>query len=497
MDAVLVAGAGPTGLVLACGLAAAGVPVRVIDRADGPATSSRALGLQPRGAEVVERAGALGNLPERSVRIGEIRVNAHGRLLASLKVGMPTKLVTRPGLLMSQAEIEGRLRNRLADLGVKPEWGTELTGLDQDERGVTVRLSTGERAGAAWLAGCDGAHSGVRKAAGIAFTGVPLLERFLLADVHASLPFPRTAVSVWLDGDAMIAAFPLPGGDLWRLMAPAPAPAPERSTKDIPAALAAELERQSGIPASAVRSAEWASSFQIHRRLASSYRSGRVLLAGDAAHIHSPLGGQGLNTGIGDAENLAFKLALVASGRASAALLDSYEAERRPVASEVLSSTSGLTQLMLGDNPIARVVRDRVAVPLLNTAWVRRTIWEQSSQLKVSYRRGPLGAPRAWLSGGPRPGDRVASIPCRRADGTPTALHAELGHRWALLTTEPGYEAAARARLGDLVTVLVPERAPVRGAVLVRPDAHAGFCGTGPDALGRWLDDALERGRAR
>lgn len=501
---VVIVGAGPTGLVLACGLLASGVAVRLVDQAPGPARTSRALGLQPRGTEVIDRLGALNDLPTQAVRIRQIDVHLNGRHAASLRVGQRTRLVTRPGLIVSQAEIEAGLRHRLSELGGHVEWGRELLAAEQDTHGVAVRLSGQQSVRAGWLVGCDGAHSQIRKLAGIDFPGVAIIERFLLADVHADLPLPRDAVSVWLQGENMVGAFPLPGVDLWRLMAPAPLDAAEDSDHEtVLDRLARLLAARSGYPASCVRDAMWTSTFRLHRRLASTYRRGRLLLAGDAAHIHSPFGGQGMNTGLGDAENLAWKLALVITGRADQRLLDSYQAERRPIATEVLSSTTALTRLVVGDSAIARQVRDHMVVPLMNRPWVQRLIWEQASQLKVSYRHGPLGQRRRQVpTNHPRCGDRVPDLTCHRADGSSTRLHAELGARWALLTplTKAAEECAvvARKRLGaEGVTVLVPTREPQK-VILVRPDAHLGWYGPPvPDALDRWLTGMLERGRVR
>ncbi|MGH8904250.1 MAG: FAD-dependent monooxygenase [Egibacteraceae bacterium] len=497
--AVMIVGAGPTGLALACGLLGSGVPVRVVDCACGPAVTSRALGLQPRGVEVLDRLGALGDLPQRGLPIGEVVVNVNDRQVARLSLGRPTRLVTRPGLLISQAEIEAGLRRRLEGLGTVVEWGREMLDADQDPDGVTVRLDGGDTIRAAWLVGCDGAHSRVRKVAGIGFPGVPLVERFLLADVHVDLPLPRDAVSVWLHGEDMVGAFPLPGADLWRVMMPAPAGVAEDLPPEGVLALITQLwEKRTGYAARRVRSAEWISTFRIHRRLAETYRRGRMLLAGDAAHIHSPFGGQGMNTGIGDAENLAWKLAVVANGRADQALLDSYEAERRPVAVEVLDSTSWLTRLVLGENRVARLLRDHVFVPLMNRPLIQRLIWEQASQLNVTYRGGPLATQsRRRLGDGPRPGDRVPDLVCVRTDGSKTRLHAELGTRWALLgTPSPAIQACAevvRTKLGlETVTMLAPVDGQPRDTFLVRPDAHLAWRGApAPEPIEQWLAAAL------
>ena len=482
MDEVVVVGAGPTGLATACALRAAGVDVRVIDAADGPACTSRALGIQPRGAEVLARLGALGDLPSRCLPIRQVVVSVDGCELARLRVGMPTRLVRRPGLLVGQTEIEDALRRRLAALGGHVEWGRRVSGPEQDGACVTLRVAGGPlRAG--WVVGADGAHSAVRRGAGVAFPGVPLVERFLLADIDADLAadldLPRDAVAVWLRGEEMLGAFPLPdgaGGRRWRLMAPAPAP-----VDDVLTALVGMLESHTGRPAPVSR-AVWTSEFRIHRRLAETYRRGRVLLAGDAAHIHSPFGGQGLNTGIGDAENLAWKLTLVVRGHAGEALLDTYGAERRPVAAEVLAATSGLTGAVLGRGTTARLMRDHLLVPLLNRPAVQRLVWERASQLQITYRGGPL-APRSWALRSPRPGDRVPDLPCRTTDGAPTTLHAALGPAWVVLTPAEGdtCAAAARAALGPLVTEL---RCPdVRDVLLVRPDAHLAWRGRSAAAL--------------
>ena len=514
---VVIVGAGPTGLALACGLSAGGVSVRVLDKAPGPASTSRALGLQPRGSEVLDHLGALGDLADRSVRIGRIAIHVGGSRAGTLEVGRPTPLVTRPGLLVSQAEVEAALRTRLRGLGGSVEWGQEVADIAQDPQGVTVTTAgrsdaetPREKFRASWLVGCDGAHSQVRKLADIGFPGVALIERFLLADVHVDLPIPRNEVAVWLRADQMLGVFPLPGKDLWRLMAPAE-PLPAAATGDeVVSTLLASWCEHTGLDAPAVKDVVWTSTFRVHRRLADRYRQGRILLAGDAAHIHSPLGGQGMNTGLGDVENLAWKLALVARGRADVTLLDTYQEERRPVAAEVLGSTSAMTRVVLGDSAPARLIRDGVFVPLLKRPFVQRLIWEQASQLKVGYRRGGLarGGRRQGFAVARRrlrAGDRVPDLPCRRADGTHTRLHAELGGRWVLLGSRTAVASAAdaaAAQLGaDLVTGLESLEPSAGDILLVRPDGHLACRVDGADAVGAaegvstWIGRALEGGR--
>jgi 4,5-epoxidase len=478
---VVVVGAGPTGLTAACSLRSAGVSVRVLDKADSPAVTSRALGLQPRGVEVLDRLGALGDLPQRGLPVRRVDVNVDGRSLASFPVGQPTRLHGPAGLLISQAEIEGNLRKRLSELGGSVEWDTPVTAVRADPDGATVAAG-GEAIHTGWVVGADGAHSTIRKAMGIGFPGVPLIERFLLADVHAELDYSREGATSWLHGRKLLAAFPLPGADLWRVMAPAPDDLPDNPGQDeIVGYLGSRLAEDTG---GSIGSVVWTSMFRIQRRLADTYRLGRVLLAGDAAHIHSPLGGQGMNTGMGDAENVAFKLALVISGRADATLLDSYERERRPVASSVLQSTSGLTQILVGQGRASRLLRDKLAIPMLNNPWMQRRITDKASQLKVSYRSGSLAQRRLP---GLRPGDRVPDRALLSADGTATRLYDALGPQWALIGSS-ALAAVARDRLGDV--------AVLRGSgesMLIRPDGHLAWKGSSAESLHAWLDTTLGR----
>ncbi|WP_043635130.1 FAD-dependent monooxygenase [Nonomuraea candida] len=480
---VLVAGAGPVGLALACALRQHGVSVRIVDKAPAPATTSRANFVHARGSEVLDRLGALDGLPQESVRAMTITTYAGDRPMMRIRFGDPGLRTAAPPMVISQARVEARLRERLAELGGRPEWGAPVVAADQDGSGVTVVLGDGRTVRAGRLVGCDGSGSTVHELAGIGFPGVKVSERFLLVDARLDTTLDRSGTSGWVHPEGMLGAMPMPGG-LWRLIAYDAAFPGGPDEERIVERMRQILPVRTGLPGIRLLDASWASLFSVHRRLAGTYRRGRVLLAGDAAHVHAPFGGQGMLTGLGDAENLAWKLALVAGGRAGERLLDTYEAERRPLATQVLRGSTAVTKVNIAAGPVGRFLRDRVMVPVFGLPWSQRWVTYTTSQLWVSYRRGPLGG-----GGGPRPrpGDRVPDVPCVRADGTRTRLHAELRGRWAVLGGGDAFEAA-RARLGGLVVHLRP--ATPLPAMLIRPDAHLA-CRGGPAELTRWLDGAL------
>ncbi|MQA11194.1 MAG: FAD-dependent oxidoreductase [Pseudonocardiaceae bacterium] len=501
---VLVVGAGPTGLTLACALRLHGISVRVVDKASGPATTSRANFLHARGSEVLDRLGALGELPDESLRAMMITTYLGDRPIMKLRFGDPGLRTAAPPMVISQAKVEAALRDRLTELGAAPEWGAPLVDLEQDEHGVTAVLGNGETARAGWLVGCDGTGSATRKVAGIGFPGVKLSERFLLADLRLDWNLDRSGTTGWIHPTGMLGAMPMPdpagGNDLWRLIAYDPGRDNEKpNEQEILDRFRVILPERTGDSTVRIRETVWLSLFSVHRRLADSYRQQRILIAGDAAHAHAPFGGQGMLTGLGDAENLAWKLSLVVRGRAGERLLDSYEAERRPLATEVLRGTSTVTRLNVARGALGRFLRDRVIVRLFNRSWIQRWATYTTSQLWVSYRRGPLGG-GALLGRKPRRGDRVPDVPCEREDGAASRLHAELGGHWAVLGPRAGADgclSTARRRLGDDVVALRRTGGPSE-VWLVRPDAHLAWRGRGDSvSLERWLRNALRTGRAK
>lgn len=501
-EAVLVVGAGPTGLATAVHLALHDVPVRVIDAAPEPATTSRALGLQPRGAEVLERLGALGDLREHSRSLLNMYYEEGGRTVLRLQVGEVAKVLAKPTLLVSQAEVENVLRARFQQLGGKIEWSTRLVGATQygDRVVVDVEAAGGhpDELTTSWLVGCDGAHSAVRKAAGIGFPGRKLIERLLMVDVQASSwPYDRDGSVTWMEAGRMLSVTALPD-DVWRVFTEPPPGLQEALTpEEITDLVLGEFSRRTGMDPTSVDEVRWASDFRIHRRLADRYRLGRILLAGDAAHIQSPTGGQGQNTGLGDAENLAWKLSLVALGRADPRLLDTYEGERRPLARSVLGATSTAVDIMLPDRRWKRMIRDHLVLPAMRLRAVQRRVWLAASQLGVSYRGGPLAARSFRPRVRPRPGERVPDLQCLTAEGVQGTVHEAVKGRWVVLAgshdvAREHAEAAARHLGEQLVTTVRPTRGRWRDVVLMRPDGHVAWRGPpDPVRMSAWLEGNL------
>lgn len=473
---ILICGAGAAGLTLAIDLARRGLPFRLVEKMERPFHGSRGKGIQPRTQEVFEDLGILDRVvaagglypPQRDHRPD----GGHGESLA-VEPWEPTPAEPHAlPLMVPQFLTERIMRERLAELGHRPEFGRALVGLEQDAAGATARLSgpVGEtRVGeeivrVRYVVGADGGRSFVRDALGIGFPGRTLGVRAIVADVMLS-GLGRDAWHRFNEGsmERQLSLCPLAGTDLFQLQAPIPLEgAPDLSQ----AGLSALVAERTGRADIRIHSVAWASAYGMNARLADRYRSGRVFLTGDAAHIHPPTGGQGLNTSIQDAYNLGWKLAAVLGG-APDTLLDSYEAERRPIAAGMLGlSTRLLEAAKRGDMRRGRETR----------------------QLDLGYRDSPLALQGRDCDGRVRAGDRAPDAPLRGAAGQATRLF-ELfkGPHWTLLGPAAGRDAVA-PRPGLRVHTLGPRGdiadpdghlAAAYGLapgtwVLVRPDGHVG-----------------------
>ncbi|MFI0965100.1 FAD-dependent oxidoreductase [Streptomyces sp. NPDC021080] len=479
-QSVIVVGAGPTGLALACELAAAGVSCTVLERRLAPSAQSRAMGLYSRTMEVLDLRGHADALAALGRPVGRI-VPARGARVDF------TELDTRfPSLnVIPQGRTEEVLERRALELGVTVERGTEVFGLAQDGSGVTLQVRSRDtewEESADFAVGCDGAHSVVRELAGIAFRGRTYGVAPVLADVRLHRPPPDDVLVLSGGGGVMVS---VPYGDgLYRI---AVVRRDRPWTRD-----AVTLDELREVLTDALgfdpgpHEPEWMARFKIHQRIADHYRTGRVLLAGDAAHLHSPLGGQGLNLGIQDAVNLGWKLAAQVQGWAPAGLLDTYEAERRPQAERILRATDRATRLATSPSAGVTAVRRAVMARALSYRRIRRAAAEAVSGLRNGYaRQGP--APADGARGlAVRAGQRVPDLMLPRAEGASVRLYSLMRDgRFVLLDLGADGECAAAAEAwGSRVSpVRVEGEVPgLRGVgvVLVRPDGYAAWVdGTG------------------
>ncbi|MBS0362056.1 MAG: FAD-dependent monooxygenase [Proteobacteria bacterium] len=407
---VLIAGAGPTGLVLALWLTKLGVPVRIVDKLTAPSSTSRALAVHARTLELYRQAGLTDAVLAKGYQTPSVRLWVSGEERTSISFDtVGGDLTPYPFLhIYPQDEHERLLIARLEAMGVRVERGVEVLGYAETVEGLTVRLKradgTEETAGAAYLCGCDGARSAVRNAMGSSFPGGTYRQVFYVADVEAQGPPMNGALNIDLEIADFLAIFPLDGAGRARLIGTVRegegvdpdhlrfADVSERAIRDL------KVE---------VTKVNWFSTYRVHHRVTDRFRKGRAFLLGDAAHIHSPAGGQGMNTGIGDAINLAWKLATVLAGRAGDALLDSYEVERRAFALRLVRSTDQGFSIATAEGPVADLVRTRLVPVVLPAAakWepFREFAFRTVSQITLNYRDMPISAGKAGqVQGGDR-----------------------------------------------------------------------------------------------
>ena len=532
----LIVGAGPTGLTLAIELARRGVPFRIIDREAERTRSSRAIGTQARTVEVFRLMGIPETALEPAARPRALRFAERDRTLARIAFGDGTPGASPRLISMDESDTERMLEQRLEQLGGRVERSTQLLGFRIDGERVIASLQGPDGISeleTRFLVGADGAHSTVRHEAGIGFAGAAYPQRFLLADLDLDWNLPHDEGHIWIGDDGLVAAIPLPGERRYRVIVPlSPASAAKEYESEAEIASEAEtlLRQRTGVTLRRIGDPVWASAFRIQRRQADRYRRGPVFLAGDAAHMHSPVGGQGMNTGIQDAFNLGWKLALAARDQAAPGLLDTYQAERHPIARSVLRGTHLGTRLVLAQNPLMRAVRERAVPAIVGITPVRRRILTAISQLSIGYRGSSLSVDaddpvesRGWLrltAPGLQAGDRVPDAMLIDARGSePVMLFDLISHGWTLLLfpgddtmpeTIGSLERIARQvqdAVGDavrsylvldtttksdaLVTALLdPDRevsrvfAAGKGlAALVRPDGYLGYRGR-PDQPG-------------
>ncbi|EMH2959525.1 FAD-dependent monooxygenase [Burkholderia multivorans] len=416
---VLIVGAGPTGLAAAMSLARARVPVRVIDKLAAPAPYSRAIGIQARTLELLEQHRAVEPFLALGHRAHAAALHADGRVIARLDFD-PLQTRYPYLLLLDQSVTERLLAEHLAELGVTIERGVTLVECDAGGASldVTLRDAGGrdERFSPSYLIAADGAHSTVRRLLGIGFAGRAFEQTFLLADFAAIPDWPEDEIHLFTTPDGIAGLFPL-GSGRYRLVADRP-PVGDVSPDSPPPSLAdCEAVVRARIGASIAPSdLAWSSYFRLHSRMVERLRHGRVFFAGDAAHIHSPAGAQGMNTGVQEAFNLGWKLARVLAGGAPDRLLDTYHTERHPIERDVLRQTSLVTQIVEADHGAMKLLRDHLVPLLVSLGPLRDAVRRSVSELGVQYRKSPLTLERV-LDGGPRAGERAPDALLHVIDG--------------------------------------------------------------------------------
>jgi len=460
-EPVLIVGAGPVGLTLAIELLRYRVPVRLIDAAPARATTSRAIAIWPRTLELLDRAGCAAPLAEAGLAVRGAAIASGGRQIADVsfdRIASPWPHV----LMLPQSRTEELLEQRLAALGGAVERGVALQDFTQGSDGVacTLRHADGrlEETNTPWMAGCDGAHSVVRHRLGLSFKGITIPTSLVLADVRIDGMADAGRIELHWHQDGVLLLLPLPGG-VWRVMADiAGEPRHDPTLAEIQAIVD---RRMPGRPA--LRDPQWLAGFSVNERMVRDYRVGRVFLAGDAAHVHSPAGGQGMNTGMQDAINLAWKLALVVHGAAAPALLDSYGPERAPVAAHILRDSDHMLRAATLRNPVLQHLRDILAHNVLRLAGVQGAFAAHLSEITVGYPGSKLNRGTSYGLHGPAPGERiVADAPF----GTGAAP------RFALMAANAEAAAPLLNKHADLLEPALRAPPHPRGIWLVRPDGY-------------------------
>jgi len=455
---VLIVGAGPVGLFLANECARRGLSARVVETRARQSEHSKALAIFPRTLEIFDMAGVVGPFLDAANRVTSVSVTAHGRQLAHVRFA--PEQTPYPFIAMVPQDVtEKLLVEELVRKGGAVEYQTTFVSAEERADGVRVTLEKHGRredTSAAFVVGCDGAHSAVRHLLNLPFEGAQYEDSFLLADAETNEALPADELQLCPSEFGPAAIFPM-SATLRRIVATVEQPEGDAPSLD----LVRSILRQRAPAGIEVRSLGWASYFRIHHRQVANLRAGRMFVAGDAAHIHSPFGGQGMNTGLGDAWNLAWKLDLVLRRRGHARLLDSYTAERRPVIRDVIETTDRLTRAMGTPNRFAQALRDTIIPVLSHLSPFQHAFVNRLSGLGITYENSPI------VEGH---GMRCWDDSMRGGEGVRSRFVLLLGERADAATRE------AATRLAEsLHDVLELRSRPVPGLILVRPDGYVAF----------------------
>jgi 2-polyprenyl-6-methoxyphenol hydroxylase-like FAD-dependent oxidoreductase len=483
---VLIIGAGPVGMTMACELARYGMSVRIIDKAAHRTDKSKALVIWSRTLELLDRGGGSAPFVDAGFKAEAVNIIAADKVIGH--VSMESAQSPYPyGLMLPQSETERLLEERLGSLGISVERQVELLSFKSNADGVEalLRHSDGreEAVSADWLLGCDGAHSAVRHGLGATFAGETLNSDWMLADVHMTgYPFPDSEVSVYWHRDGAFVIFPISPGR-YRVIADLPSVDAEDPPTPTLEQVQTIIDRR-GPKGLTAFDPIWLAGFRINGRKVSDYRWGRVFLVGDAAHVHSPAGGQGMNTGMQDAFNLAWKLALVFGNSCDEHLLDSYSPERSSVGDEVLKSAAMLTTVGTMKNPFAQTLRNLVGHIVLGLSPVRHAMADTMTEVTIGYPESPLNGP-SLAGAGPKPGQRVGPLSGQVPVGAGRAP------RFALFAAKTAATADLVGRFPGLLDRDVRPPLHDGGIWLVRPDGYLACSSSDTEAVAGYLDGLL------
>jgi 2-polyprenyl-6-methoxyphenol hydroxylase-like FAD-dependent oxidoreductase len=492
VDALIV-GAGPVGLTAAAGLTRHGLSCRIIDKAPAASDKSKALVVWSRTLELLDGLDLAETFVRNGMKIHGASIYNGGKRMVHIAIAGVESPFDFP-LMIPQSETERLLAEHLANQGLTVERSVELLSFAERPEGLvcTLRHADGreETVATPWLLGCDGAHSTVRHTLGMEFTGHAEPNDWILADIHVHGRLAPDEVSVFWHEKGVLAFFPI-NRDRFRVIADL-GPADELRQRPDPTLADAQAKVDERGPGGLTLSDPvWLANFRINERKVTDYRRGRVMLAGDAAHIHSPAGGQGMNTGMQDAFNLAWKLALVHRGEGQAdALLNSYSVERSAIGDQVLHGAERLTTMATLRNPVAQWLRNHIAPVVSSFGFVQDKIKNAMTELSINYRHGPLSADKwPWLTGGLAAGDRLCDAPLKSVtSGQPTTLFRAIRDtRHALLLLPASHDREAISHLlkiadeaGQVFPVLSPH-------VILKPDTPTPTPDTG-SSVPAWID---------
>jgi 2-polyprenyl-6-methoxyphenol hydroxylase-like FAD-dependent oxidoreductase len=490
MKPVLVVGAGPVGMTMASELARYGVPVRIIDKAAERTDKSKALVIWSRTLELLDRCGGSAPFVDAGLKVVAVNFIAGDKAIG--RVSMEGVQSPYPfALMLPQSETERLLEERLHALGVDLERRVELATFKSGTEGVeaVLRHADGheETLSVDWLVGCDGAHSAVRHGLNAPFVGETMDSDFILADVHMTgYPYPDSETAVYWHHAGVFVIFPISPGR-YRVIADLPPAGTEHPPTPTLEQVQAIIDQRgpSGLKAS---DPIWLAGFRINGRKVASYRWGRVFLAGDAAHVHSPAGGQGMNTGMQDAFNLSWKLALIVRGTCDEHLLETYSPERSGVGDRVLKAADRLTAVGTMKNPVAQTIRNLLGHLMLGLNPVRRAIADTMTEVSIGYPESPLNGP-ALTGAGPKPGERVVPVAGQVPVGSGDTP------RFVLFAEQSNATADLIRRFEPLLDPDVRPPFDLGGIWLVRPDGYVACSSRDVDTVARYLDGIVRRNK--